>query len=149
MLSKYRLSWEVPFSPGSLRVVGYTDGKAVAEKTIQTAGEPTRIRLEPDRLKLNADGSDLSYVTVRVEDKNGNLCPLSDNLIHFEVEGAGKIAAVGNGNAATTEPFIASQRHAFNGLCMLIIQASKETGEISIRATSEGLLPYGTTITAE
>jgi len=149
MLSKYRLSWEVPFSPGSLRVVGYTDGKAVAEKTIQTAGEPTRIRLEPDRLKLNADGSDLSYVTVRVEDKNGNLCPLSDNLIHFEVEGAGKIAAVGNGNAATTEPFIASQRHAFNGLCMLIIQASKETGEISIRATSEGLLPYDTTITAE
>ena len=140
-MSKYRLSWEVPYSPGSLRVVGYVDGKSVAEKTIKTSGKPARVRLVPDRSTLAADGCDLSYVTVRIEDRDGNLCPLASNLVRFSVEGAGAIAAVGNGNAATTAPFIADHREAFNGLCMLIVRSDKRPGNISIVAEAEGLLP--------
>ncbi|EMI53268.1 glycoside hydrolase family 2 TIM barrel-domain containing protein [Rhodopirellula sallentina] len=139
LLSKYRLSWDVPFTPGSLRVVGYIDGKPVAEKEIKTAGAPAKIKLIPDRTELSSDGQDLSYVTVRIEDADGNLCPLASNLVHFRVEGKGSIAAVGNGNAATTAPFIADQRKAFNGLCMLIVRSAEASGEISIRAESEGL----------
>ena len=142
IMSKYRLSWDVPFSPGSLRVVGFTGGKAVAEKIIRTGGKPAHIRLVPDRLKLNDSGDDLSYITVRVEDKNGNLCPLADNLIQFSVEGPGEITAVGNGNAATTEAFVATRRKAFGGLCMLIVQAEKNTGDISVNASSSGLMGH-------
>ncbi|HAR65626.1 MAG TPA: glycoside hydrolase family 2 [Lentisphaeria bacterium] len=138
-LSKYRLSWQVPFAPGSLRVVGYIDGKPVAEKEIKTAGAPARVSISPDRSELDADGCDLSYVTVRIEDADGALCPLADNLVRFSVEGAGSIAAVGNGNAATTLPFIADQRPAFNGLCMLIVKASRQAGSIQITAESAGL----------
>ncbi|WP_146527362.1 glycoside hydrolase family 2 TIM barrel-domain containing protein [Novipirellula artificiosorum] len=138
-MSKYRLSWEVPYSPGSLRVVGYRNGKPVAEKEIRTAGEPAQVKLVADRRELIADQSDLSYVTVRIEDREGNLCPLASNLVRFSVDGAGTIAAVGNGNAATTAPFIADEREAFNGLCMLIVKAGKQTGGITIRAESEGL----------
>ncbi|MCM2369167.1 glycoside hydrolase family 2 TIM barrel-domain containing protein [Aporhodopirellula aestuarii] len=139
LMSKYRMSWDVPFAPGSLRVVGYLDGKPVAEKEIKTAGAPARVKLTPDREELAADGSDLSYVTVRIEDAEGNFCPLASNLVRFTVDGAGTIAAVGNGNAATTAPFIANQREAFNGLCMLIIKSAKHAGEITIRAESDGL----------
>lgn len=139
-MSKYRLSWEVPFSPGSLRVVGYVDGKPVAEKEIKTAGKPAKVRLVPDRNTLAGGTRDLSYVTVRIEDSEGNLCPLADNLVRFKVSGAGSIAAVGNGNAATTAPFIADQRQAFNGLCMLIVKAGDDVGTIDIVAESEGLV---------
>ena len=66
------------------------------------------MKLEPDRAVIHADGEDLSFVTVRIEDKDGNLCPLADNLVQFRVEGAGRIAAVDNGNAATVEPFQAT-----------------------------------------
>ncbi len=140
MLTKYRLSWEVPYSPGSIRVVGYVDGKPVAQKEIKTAGAPAQVKLQADRTTISADGRDLSYVTVRIEDRDGNLCPLASNRVQFSVQGAGKIAAVGNGNAATTAPFIADHRDAFNGLCMLIIQSAKQPGEIMIKAESEGLL---------
>jgi beta-galactosidase len=136
----YRLKWEVPYEAGELRIVGYKQGKAVSEKIIRTSGKPAQIRLIPDRAVLAADGQDLSYITVEILDKKGNLCPMADNLVEFEVTGAGTLKAVGNGNAATTDSFQASERKAFSGKCMLIIQSSKlESGNIKILASSKGL----------
>jgi len=145
--SPYRLHWNVRYQSGVLKVVAYRGGEVAAEKTITTAGNPAQIRLTPDRLVIDADGYDLSFVTVQIEDKNGNFCPLADNLIQFQVEGPATIAAVGNGNAATTEPFHANYRKAFNGQCMLIIRSRGESaGEIKITATSEGLASRNVTI---
>jgi len=138
--SKYRLEWDVPYQPGTLRAVAYKDGAQVAVGEVQTAGAPSRIRLIPDRSAIDADGHDLSFITVRVEDKDGNLCPLADNMVHFKVEGAGHVEAVDNGNAATTEPFQADYRKAFNGLALLIVRSeASHVGEIHVTATSEGL----------
>jgi beta-galactosidase len=58
----------------------------------------------------------------------------------FKVTGPATIAAVDNGNAASIEPFQASYRKAFNGLCLLVIKSNKgEKGEVTIEATSAGL----------
>ncbi|WP_027137445.1 glycoside hydrolase family 2 TIM barrel-domain containing protein [Gaetbulibacter saemankumensis] len=138
--SPYRLNWKVPYEPGELKVIAYKDGKTVAEKTIVTAGAPDRIELTPDRTEIDDDGNDLSFITVKIVDKDGNFCPLADNLVTFDIEGPATIAAVGNGNAATTEPFQANYRRAFNGLCMLIIKSKAgEKGTVSIMAKSENL----------
>lgn len=138
--SPYRLNWKVKYQPGELKVVAYKDGELVAEKTIVTAGEPAQIKLTSDRKVIDADGYDLSFVTVQIEDENGYFCPLADNLVEFKVEGPATIAAVGNGNAATTEPFQANYRKAFNGKCMLILKSKKgETGVVKIEAHSDNL----------
>lgn len=148
--SPYRLNWNVAYEPGELKVVAYTNGKIVAEKIIVTASEPHHLELIPDRLEIAADGSDLSFVTVKVVDKDGNFCPLADNLVNFKIDGPGTIAAVGNGNAATTEPFQANYRKAFNGLCMLIIKSKKgKLGEIKIEASSEDLQSTNSTLTTK
>jgi beta-galactosidase len=140
LTTKYRLMWEVPYQPGSLKVVGYTGGKQAAVHEIRTAGAPARITLLPDRGTIRADGEDLSFVTVRVEDKDGNFCPLADNLVKFKLSGPGKIAAVDNGNAATTEPFQADYRKAFNGLALLIVRSEPgPAGRIQIAAAADGL----------
>ncbi len=148
MSTKYRLKWEVPYQPGTLRVVGYKEGKQAAVKEVRSAGAPSRITLIPDRRAIQADGQDLSFVTVRIEDKEGNLCPLADNLVRFKVEGPGKIAAVDNGNAATTEPFQADYRKAFNGLALLIVRSQAgEAGKVQIAAASDGLAGAQTVVT--
>jgi beta-galactosidase len=138
-VTKYRLIWQVPYQPGALKAVAYSGGKQVAQQEIRTAGGPARIKLIADRSTIHADGDDLSYVTVRVEDKDGNLCPLADNLIHFNVTGAGEIAGVDNGNAATTEPFHSDHRKAFGGMALLILRAHSEPGKIHVVATGDGL----------
>lgn len=138
--SPYRLSWNVKYEPGELKVVAWKDGKVAAEKTIVTAGKPAQVNLVPDRRVIQADGYDLSFITVRIEDNEGNICPLADNLVKFKVKGPATIAAVGNGNAATTEPFQADYRKAFNGLCMLIIKSEAgKSGKVRITAESDRL----------
>jgi beta-galactosidase len=138
--TKYRLQWQVPYAPGTLRAVAYKGGKQVAAEEVRTASAPARITLSADRRTIRADGDDLSFITVRIEDKDGNLCPMADNLVRFKVEGAGRIAAVDNGNAATVEPFQADYRKAFNGLCLLIVRSQRgQAGQVLIAATSEGL----------
>ena len=145
--SKYRLLWEVPYEPGSIRAVAFRSGKQVAADEVRTAGPPARVTLAPDRSTISADGEDLSFVTARIEDKDGNLCPLADNLVRFKLEGAGRVAAVDNGNPATVEPFQADYRKAFNGLCLVIVRSERgRTGNISIAATSDGLSPAQTTV---
>jgi beta-galactosidase len=138
--SKYRLEWEAPYAPGSLRAVAYKGGKQVAVDEVKTAGAPARVRLIPDRSKISADGQDLSYVTARIEDKDGNLCPLAANMIQFKVEGAGKVEATDNGNAASIESFQADKHTAFNGLALLIVRSKAgQPGRIQVTASSEGL----------
>ncbi|AWB69028.1 glycoside hydrolase family 2 [Saccharobesus litoralis] len=136
----YRLRWDVAYHPGELKVVAYNQGRKVAEKIIKTAGQAVQAELLPDRTHIKADGADLSYVTVDVLDKEGNLVPTAENKIRFFVEGAGEIAAVGNGDSATIEPFKADYRRAFSGKAMLIVKSKKGvTGKINIRAYAEGL----------
>jgi beta-galactosidase len=106
---------------------------------VHTAGAPAKIVLVPDRSVIRTDGDDLSFVTVRIEDKDGNLCPMADSLIRYQVNGAGEIAAVDNGNAATVEPFHADHRTAFNGLALLIVRSQDHAGKIQVIATGDGL----------
>ncbi|MCK9344363.1 MAG: DUF4982 domain-containing protein, partial [Massilibacteroides sp.] len=137
--SPYRLSWNVPYKAGSLVAKAYKGGKQVAEQTINTAGRPYQVVMTADRKSFKADGKDLSYITVRIEDKAGNLCFNADNLVNFTVKGAGHLKAVGNGNAATVASFQAKERKAFSGMCLLVVQADEVGGEISVKASSKRL----------
>lgn len=131
--------WRVKYEPGSVKVVARKDGKVVGEKEIRTAGEPKKIRLTPDRNTLNADGKDLSFVTVEIVDAEGNLCPLADNLVHFEVEGNLFIAGVDNGSQTSMERFKDNKRKAFNGKCLVVLQNDGKTGAARLKAVAEGL----------
>ena len=148
-VSKYRLLWQVPYERGTLRAVAFRNGEPVAADEVRTAGTPAKIAVLPDRRSIHADGDDLSFVTVRIEDGRGTLCPGADNLIRFEVAGAGFVQAVDNGNAATIEPFQARQRRAFNGLALLIVRSKAGPGgKIQVTAAADGLEPGKTEITA-
>lgn len=138
--------WRVPFQPGTLKAVTRKNGATVLTKEIKTAGRPAKIVLAADRTMLKADGKDLSFITVSILDSDGNLVPDADNLVQFAVTGEGSIAGVDNGYQASMESFKASQRKAFNGLCLAIIQTGEKSGTITITARAEGLPPTSLTL---
>ena len=137
---RYRLMWmDTKYEPGTVKVVAYDkDGKAVAEKEMHTAGKPYAIRLEADRKEITADGKDLSFVTVSVVDKDGNLCPLADNEIKFKVKGKGYYRAGANGNPASLESFQRPQMKVFSGMMTAIVSSTEEAGKIVLEASSKG-----------
>lgn len=136
---KFHTMWRLKFVPGTIRAVSRKDGQTVMDKEIHTAGAPARVELSSDRTEIHADGSDLSFITVRILDEAGNMVPDASNLVNFSVTGNGTIAGVDNGYQASLEPFKASCRKAFNGMCLLIVQSTEQSGKINIIASSEGL----------
>ncbi|MDQ0109546.1 beta-galactosidase [Chitinophaga terrae (ex Kim and Jung 2007)] len=139
------LFWEVPYEPGKLEAIGKTaDGKTVSF-AVQTTGEPAKIALSPDREKLKANRQDLCYVAVQLLDANGAPVPFADNDISFEVSGAGKLVAVGNGDQQSHTPLKGDHMEAWQGKCMAIIQSTNRKGKITLTARSKSL-PMATTI---
>jgi beta-galactosidase len=140
--------WRVPFEPGTLKAVSRSNGRVVLTREVRTAGQPARIILSPDRSAIKADGSDLSFVTVKVVDANGTVVPGADNLVKFQLTGEGAIAGVDNGSQSSLEPFKANYRKSFHGLCLAIIQSKAKAGRIVLTATSDGLAPASAMIDA-
>jgi beta-galactosidase len=138
--------WRVPYQPGTLKAISRKDGKTVLTREIKTAGKPAKITLVADRDKIHADGKDLSFITVSIQDENGNLVPDADHLVQFTVTGEGSIAGVDNGYQASMESFKANHRKAFNGLFLAIVQATEKGGTITLNASAEGLQPASVTI---
>ena len=131
--------WNVTFEPGTVKVVARKDGVETASREIHTAGEPAQIRLTPDRSTIKSNGTDLSFVTVEILDKDGNLCPNADNLVKFEISGNGFIAGVDNGSPISLERFKDDKRKAFYGKCLVVLQNNGKKGTIKLDAVAEGL----------
>lgn len=137
----YRIRWdEVKYEPGELKVIAYKKGKFWATETIRTTGMPKKISAVADRSVINADGEDLTFITVKVTDAQGLMVPDANNRIQFGIEGEGEIVATDNGNPADLESFVSHERNAFNGMALAIVKAKKGSkGTIKLIVTADGL----------
>jgi hypothetical protein len=137
----YRLRWnDVAYEPGELKAVAYQNGKSIGEAIVRTAAAPASIRLTPDRETLSADGEDLCFVLVEALDEAGTPCPLADNEIEFKLTGPAEIAAVGNGDPLSLDPFQSTKVRLFYGKAMLMIRPQEGPGgDIAVTAASPQL----------
>ncbi len=133
------LKWPVAFFPGTIRAIGRKNGKDILSQEIKTAGMPAKIIALPDRAVIKADGSDLSYVTIIILDKDGIIVPNTDNLVKFKIEGEGFIAGVDNGDPTSHLSLKGKEMKAFHGLCLAVIQSKFKPGKIKLTASSKGL----------
>lgn len=144
-----RIKWmNVKYEPGELKVVAYDEtGKRAAEKVVRTAGKPAKIELSPDRKTIKADGDDISFVTVRMLDADGNECPNADNELLFSVKGA-KYQAACNGDASSLEPFEMPQMKLFHGELVILVRSNRKPGNavLTVTCKDEPSLTAQTTI---
>ena len=140
VVDRYRLQWmNVVYAPGELRAVAYKNGTVIGEAVMSTAGDPAKLILSPDRIKIAADGSDLSYILVEAVDGKMNPCPLADDLVTFNVEGPAEIAGIGNGNPLSMESFQSPQHRLFHGKAMLILRSfDGASGTVNVNASADG-----------
>ena len=143
------LMWKVPYAAGTLEARGSKGGQVVLTAKQETTGAAAKIVLAADRPKIAADGEDVAVVEVRVVDAAGRLVPVADDEIGFRVSGNGKLIGVGNGDPSSHEADKGDSRRVFNGLCVAIVQATTEAGEIHVDATAPGLSPGAVVVTCE
>jgi beta-galactosidase len=147
---EYRFRWDdVKYEPGELKVIAYKNGQKWADNTVKTTGDASQILLQADRSNINADGHDLSFVTVKVNDRNDLMVPRAKNSLRFEIEGAGEIVATDNGDATDLSLFRSNSRKAYNGMALVIIRSLRgKGGKIRLKAVADGLRSSEITITS-
>ena len=146
---QFKAAFTVSYEPGTLKAVGVSGGRTVAESVLTTVEEPTQLRLRADRATLRADGQDLSFITVEAMDARGRVQPNADQTVQFEIDGPGVIAAVGNGDGASDAPYQGSRRKLFHGRALVVIRMSTTPGTIHIKASAPGLTAAGQSIVAQ
>ena len=132
-------TFEVPYEPGELKVIGLKNGQEVESKVLKTTGETAGIRLTADRDQISANRNDLAYITVEIVDADGRRVPNAAVPVEFAVSGAGELAGVGNGNPTDMKSFQSPHCETFRGRCLVILRPTGEKGNIRLRATAKGL----------
>jgi beta-galactosidase len=98
------LEWIISYEPGTLTAQGYKNGRQILAEKIETTGKPASVKVIPDRSTIQANGEDVSVVTVEVLDSKGRIVPTANDEITFSIQGPGKIIGVGNGDPSSHEP---------------------------------------------
>jgi beta-galactosidase len=132
------LEWQVVYQPGVLEARGYRGEKVVQTTRIETTGAPARLVLTPNRRAIKADGADVVVVDVSCVDTQGRIVPTAFNLVKFSVSG-GRIIGVGNGDPSCHESDKGSERSLFNGYAQVIVQSTRQPGDIHLSANAGDL----------
>ena len=151
MLRRYRLIWDqVKYEPGEIRVVAYNHvGQAVKTQTVTTAGAPHHLKITPSVTTLVKDNGNLCFLHISVVDNHDNLCPDANNIIRFEVKGAGCYKAAANGDATNVNDFNKPIMPTFHGQLMAVVSTIGTTGNITFTANADGLEPCTITLQAQ
>ena len=136
---QFKAVFTVPYASGTLKAVGVRGDHPVAESVLTTAGKLARVRLTADRTALQADGQDLSFITLEAVDRKGQIDPNANQEVQFAIKGPAVIAAVGNGDGQDTAAYQGNQCKLFHGRALVVVRTSKQEGVIHLTATTPGL----------
>ncbi len=132
--------WRVPFAPGDLCARAYdAQGRLLAEAHRRTSGDSARIRLSAEDDRLLADGADMTFVTISMEDAFGIPVENAVNRVQVQVTGAGRLLGLDNGDSTDREGYQTTTRRLFNGKLLAIIGTTREPGAARITVSSPGM----------
>ncbi|MCX4459728.1 hypothetical protein OOK58_48700 [Streptomyces sp. NBC_01728] len=139
-------TFSVPYATGELTAVASRDGEEIGRTTLGTVGAAAALRLVSDVTGLTTNRDDLAHVLVEVTDRHGRLVPDAALEVTFQVDGAGELAAVGNGNPHNVDSFGQPRRHTWHGQALAILRPAKSPGRVTLTASAPGLRPAAITL---
>jgi len=141
--------WQLPYQKGTIKAVAYDElGNVIATDHKSSYSDPARIVLTPDKTRLRADGRDLVFIEIAMEDDKGNPVDNANNRVNVEVSGAGRLLGLDNGDSTDYDQYKGTSRRLFSGKLLAIVAAKLEAGEIMVQVTSEGLPAKQLSLTA-
>lgn len=130
----------VPYSAGKIVAVAKdVSGKEIARHALETTGEAVALKVVTENADWKADGMDLQYLRVYAVDKEGRIVPTFKGEITFDVSGEAKLIAADNGDHSSEELFSGNKRTMFKGFAMAILRSKQTAGNVTIKATVNGL----------
>lgn len=138
MTDDLQIVWNVPYQAGELKVVA-KEGDIVKTQTYYTAGQPDSVKLTADRYSLTPNQTDVAFITVDVVDNQGHFVPRANTMLSLKLTGPAKIIGVENGDILDHSHHVATNRKAFSGKLMVMIQSLDKAGDIRLKVSGDGI----------
>lgn len=146
--TSFSVFWRVSFEPGEIKAVSYKNNQKVLERLIKTAGAAYKIELSVENKTISSKKEELSFVTIRIVDKQGNLVPDANQLIRVKIDGAATVAGMDNGYPADLNSMKDAEHNAYKGMALAMIKGLKP-GKAKVTIKAEGLVPAAMEIKIE
>ncbi|WP_295620551.1 Ig-like domain-containing protein, partial [uncultured Intestinimonas sp.] len=161
--SLYATFW-VPYEAGTLEVKAFeadgvteiagVNGAGLSDvsqgrTSVTTTGAPSRLEVEADRAAIDADGDDLSYITISVLDAAGEPVNTDDVEISLSIEGDGEIVGVDNGRQPDHTSYQSLQRNTGAGKLVAVVQSTEDAGSFTVTAAADGVTAGSVTVTTQ
>lgn len=131
--------WDIPYAPGTLEVLAYNQGKAVAKDKIQSSGLPYAIRASIDKTEDIKVG-EVVHLMIQIVDENDIPVVLADNQITCQIEGAAGLLGLESGDHNASDNYRDNKQRCKNGKLLGYVKATGQ-GKVKIRLTSPLLQP--------
>jgi Beta-galactosidase/beta-glucuronidase len=120
--------FNISYEKGTIKAVGFLNGKEVAANSVTTPEVSTHIALEANYANKNfkADGGDVIFIYAKILDENGTLCVNASNRVKLQIQGDAKIISPVDINAEA-------------GIATFMIQAGTHRGNVKLKANAEKL----------
>jgi beta-galactosidase len=128
--------WNVPYTPGTLKAIGYRNGKPAAEFQAVTTGDPVRLNVETSNNHLKPDRIDMSLLTLSALDAAGNAVPTANDEVVFRTTGPVNVRGFENGDPMDGTAIHDMRRKLFAGLARGYFQATAEDGPVEVTAAA-------------
>ena len=134
---RYIAEFEIPFAPGRLEAIAYKSGNVIGRAVLRTAAPPHGIRLTPDKVLLEPDRQDLSFITVKVVDRGENKVTDIDVPVEVTVTGNGELVGCGNASIDGMKSFNHAKFTTYRAYGQIIVRPFAKPGDIFVNVKSE------------
>lgn len=146
-IKEMKAVFTLPYEAGTLKAEGICDGKVMETSILKTSGKPFALRLSTDKSNLNSDKDNLSFITIEVIDKEGNVVPMANNIINVTVSGNADLKALGNADIKDNDPYFDTSHKVWNGRALAIVSGKGTKGKAIVKVSSPGLKAQSLSLT--
>ena len=133
------ISWDIPFASGVLEVVGFdADGNESCRDHITTHGPAEQMQVTCDSTVVDRDHGWV-MLELQVLDADGNRVMDSSQEVICHLEGPARLLGLEASNNEDMSDYSDAQHEVFQGRIKAYIQATGETGEVTVCFSSKGL----------
>lgn len=132
--------YSLPYEKGVLYAVAYDEeGNVTARETKASFGNSAEIVLRASGRAAVANGRDLFFVEIGTRDEKGNPVENAVDRVTVQVEGAGHLVGLDNGDSTDEDSYKGNSRRLFSGKLLAIIETGTIPGAVRIRVSGKGL----------
>ena len=132
--------WSVPYTPGTVKAVGYNGGNPVAGDAVRTTKKPVGLALKLENEIAEANGRDVALITCTAIDEDGREVPDAAPFVRFAPNALGRILGTGS-DVSDHRPVTEPERQMRAGRIAVAVMVGAQPGTLTLRAEADGLTP--------